>query len=53
MASLVSLTCPDQVVLAALEFLASLGNVFFSHDSQVQWTSRPFVVVLHLNVMLV
>ena len=38
MASLVSQKCPDQVALAALEFLASLGNVFFSHDGQVQWT---------------
>ena len=54
MASLVSHKCPDEVALAALEFLASLGNVFFSQDSQVQWTEsiRPFVIVLHLTVTL-
>ncbi|CAL8307875.1 unnamed protein product [Lota lota] len=39
-ASLVSQKCPDQVALAALEFLASLGNVFVSHDSQSQILPR-------------
>ncbi|KAK0147543.1 hypothetical protein N1851_012972 [Merluccius polli] len=39
-ASLVSQKCPDQVALAALEFLASLGKVFVSHDSQSQILPR-------------
>ncbi|XP_056459753.1 uncharacterized protein C1orf112 homolog [Gadus chalcogrammus] len=39
-ASLVSHKCPDEVALAALEFLASLGNVFFSQDSQGQIVPR-------------
>ncbi|KAM3876153.1 FIGNL1-interacting regulator of recombination and mitosis [Diretmus argenteus] len=33
-AALVSQKCPAEVVLAALEFLASLGKVFVPHDSQ-------------------
>ncbi|KAM4629595.1 FIGNL1-interacting regulator of recombination and mitosis [Polymixia lowei] len=38
--ALVSQTCPDEVVLAALEFLASLGKVFVTHDSQNQVLPR-------------
>ncbi|KAJ3599889.1 hypothetical protein NHX12_033843 [Muraenolepis orangiensis] len=39
-ASLVSHKCPDHVALAALEFLASIGKVFVSHDSQSQILCR-------------
>uniref|UniRef100_UPI003AAD2BB8 FIGNL1-interacting regulator of recombination and mitosis n=1 Tax=Centroberyx gerrardi TaxID=166262 RepID=UPI003AAD2BB8 len=39
-AALVSQKCPDEVMLAALEFLASLGKVFVPHDSQNQVLPR-------------
>ncbi|XP_056133591.1 uncharacterized protein C1orf112 homolog isoform X1 [Lampris incognitus] len=38
--ALVSQKCPDEVVLAALDFLASLGKVFVPHDSQNQVLPR-------------
>ncbi|XP_067368578.1 FIGNL1-interacting regulator of recombination and mitosis [Channa argus] len=34
--ALVSQQCPDQLLLAALEFLSSLGKIFFPPDSQSQ-----------------
>uniref|UniRef100_A0A8C7PZU4 Fignl1 interacting regulator of recombination and mitosis n=1 Tax=Oncorhynchus mykiss TaxID=8022 RepID=A0A8C7PZU4_ONCMY len=34
--AMVSEKCPDDLLLAALEFLASLGKVFIPHDSQSQ-----------------
>uniref|UniRef100_A0A667Y607 Fignl1 interacting regulator of recombination and mitosis n=1 Tax=Myripristis murdjan TaxID=586833 RepID=A0A667Y607_9TELE len=39
-AALVPHKCADEVVLAALEFLASLGKVFVPHDSQNQILPR-------------
>uniref|UniRef100_A0A6Q2XKR9 Uncharacterized protein n=1 Tax=Esox lucius TaxID=8010 RepID=A0A6Q2XKR9_ESOLU len=38
--SLVSQKCPDDLMLAALEFLASLGKVFIPNDSQSQVLPR-------------
>ncbi|XP_026201298.1 uncharacterized protein C1orf112 homolog isoform X2 [Anabas testudineus] len=38
--ALVSQKCPDQLLLAALEFLSSLGKIFFPPDSQSQILPR-------------
>uniref|UniRef100_A0A4W5JST4 Fignl1 interacting regulator of recombination and mitosis n=1 Tax=Hucho hucho TaxID=62062 RepID=A0A4W5JST4_9TELE len=38
--AMVSEKCPDDLLLAALDFLASLGKVFIPHDSQSQVLPR-------------
>lgn len=44
--ALMSEKCPDQLLLAALEFLSSLGKIFIPPQTQVVKRICPFVVGL-------
>uniref|UniRef100_A0A8C8G3Y7 Uncharacterized protein n=1 Tax=Oncorhynchus tshawytscha TaxID=74940 RepID=A0A8C8G3Y7_ONCTS len=48
--AMVSEKCPDDLLLAALEFLASLGKVFIPHDSQVLYDSQVLLYDGQKNV---